>query len=613
MAEDATPVSEETETEQPAEEVEAPVEETTFTVLDAEGLNALDDEALATYHADAVQVFDAEVLAATDLENIEALASTIEASTALSAARVEAAEAKAAKIAELSAAVHATIPETAEESAEVEQALDNSIPEGEEPAEAKTFTIAKQATPTKSDSLPANVEHVDVQPEAKRQPVLVASAAGVIQGDKPLDGERMTDLSAAASFAKSKLSTRFRFGATTDEPVMLFQHMRNYDDEFTLRNDSADEAKFKAVTKPLSRKELGSLVAAAVEGGETYQTQCGPVQEIMEFCDEEVTGLCTVPTLNLTNGCVTRRWDDTSIKDWIGALRESRTCDPCEAKPVFGVTCGEPREPVGICARPLIMEASNWTLMCDDGIWERNIARALTAHQVNVHLDTIEDMEQMFVSVEDLDTVTPGVYQDWTDHSVLGAGVSFFSALELYVKVLRQQLCYDAAINIKLPTWALCNIRQDMARVECCDVDAMGDQRMAQKFAQIGVQVEYINFYYDLDPASHVFPSQIPVIVNTSNGIIRQQKPQLNFGFNIRDSVLNEFNLVQGMVEDFYAHDFVCVRPQGVLLPACVTGARATNLEEACGAPALPYAAPEGEFPRPCDDGEKKAAVKTAE
>lgn len=315
----------------------------------------------------------------------------------------------------------------------------------------------------------------------------------------------------------------------------------------------------------------------------TASSGCGPCETVYDYCDlSQVGELVKVPERQFTRGSICFP-ESIDIKDIIDQLCENICCyDPdveCVKIPIE-FDCPGPRNEITICARFLSMKFNNFVARSNPELYEDAIRKALKAHQIMVHLDTLRAMlNDPFTEECDL---TAGNYPD-------GAASGLLTQIEFLVEMMRSKYCMGSTAGLEaiMPRWVRSVVRADMARANSMPDYNVSNEMIGSWFASRGARVQFVDYWQQIpgDCSSLDFPGTFKALFYPAGTFIRGTQGTLDLGNEIRTQEDIEANCYRSFVEDFYATGSVCDGALIATLNSCATGARGENVAIDCNGP----------------------------
>lgn len=546
-----------------------------------EDLTGLTGDELAKIEADAVAAADAiiakDAADLTDADEAEAerLLSTVETVRAESTRRVEAAEARASKVADLRTRIHAEdetpegdAPEGEEsESAEGDAAEPESPAEGDAPAEvgesiaasgaAKPTSIARVAARTKPRGLP------DAPKSVAPKATLLAAAGHETD---------VAEIAKAAIRAAQSFPTGSRGGRQT---VPLARIERPEIDGLVASASMSESAMREVLDRAADESRLpgGSLLAS---GG-----WCAPSENLYDLAAglETLDGLVSIPEISVTRGGVnfTVGPDFSNLFGGAGFIHTEANDIAGDSKACFTVPCpsfSEVRlEAIGVCIIAGILGQKAYP----ENV-ERWISGTMAAHAHRVNGVTLDDMSDGSTAVT---IVAPGT----------GAASSVLSAVSLQVADMknRHRMGFGAVLELVLPEWSRELFRSDLAKfhgVSPDDAFKITDAQINGWFAERKVAVQWVVDWQDnfsVDVASGIggptpattWPANLKFLLYPAGTFVRGGGNIINIEA-LYDSTLLETNDYTALfTEDSHLTAKRGFESRVVTVPVCASGEQA--------------------------------------
>lgn len=561
-----------------------------------EDLTGLTVEELAKVESDAVTAADAIIgkdpadLTDADEAELGRLGETVKSVRGETSRRGEAAEARAAKIADMRALIHAEdeVPvegeggETAEPEvepeveapAEVEAPVEGDAGTGEAIAASggsAAPSLARVAARTKPRGLP---DHKDAVAKGYQGPkaTLLASAG---------HETNVADIAKAAIKAAQSFPTGKRGGRQT---VPLARIERPEIDGLTASGEMSESAIRSILDRAGDESRLpgGSLLAS---GG-----WCAPSETDYALAPglESMDGMVSLPEISVTRGGInfTVGPDFSNLFGGAGFIHTEANDIAGDSKACFTVPCPsftEVRlEAIGVCIIAGILGQKAYP----ENV-ERWITGTLAAHAHRVNGVTLDDMS-------DDSTVVSGMVVPGT-----GAASSQLSGLALQIADMRNRhrMGFGTTLEVVLPEWDRNLIRSDLAKFHSIapdDAFKITNAQIDAWFASIGAAVQWVvdwqdNFSVDVvsgiggpTPATS-WPSTVKAMLYPAGTFVRGGGNIITIEA-LYDSTLLETNDYTALfTEDSHLTAKRGFESRLVTLQSCPTGEQApTATEHAC-------------------------------
>lgn len=458
---------------------------------------------------------------------LEVLADTCGAIRAEIERRDGASAALAAKAAELAARINpaaATFADAEEEEAEEE------VVEEAPAAPAQTVVPAAVAAPAGVAVASARTRpRVDLAALSRKapgggvaartatSPTMTITAASDLPG--PLAGKEITSVKELSRAVAAKFGS-FPIGSNNVEMRgTIANFRRNFPDDLVasgvkgsdedMLEYAADERRLPGgslAASVLLRNEqlsktngqsLDSLVAAlspnAVLPGAINSVWCAPYEIDTTLCEplESADGFVELPTVGVRPPGViyTKGFDWWRLFDFNVDLTES--CDPCFVKPCMDMPCPE-WDQADVCIEPFCIESCILKERAFQSWYDLFVRRAMMAFRRWQNVQVLEKVLALIAAQPGTNTVnfaaSPTFPGPW------GSGSTTFDSLALLASWYRDlyRMPMGSTMEVIAPHWVRNVLRADLAKkVGCCNED-ISNAMIDQKFANIGLRVQWI-------------------------------------------------------------------------------------------------------------------------
>jgi subtilisin family serine protease len=451
----------------------------------------LADDALATYAASVLAAFtaiaEAEAPSEAQVAEAEGYADHLDAIATEQGARVERAEALAARTSALRTRFAKDDPEPEPEEEEDDEELKSATPEEEKELSEEAQRIS--STPPPESQARSGVQTLarrvkrPAKPAATRNPVTITAAADVPDF---ATGSKMSNLDAVST----ALVNRMRgFGAPSGDGVGedlrhagVASFRLDFPAELTIDRHSDDMEVLTHASKE-TRLPGGSLVAA---GG-----WCAPSETLYDLCAGETTeGILSIPEVNVSRGGIkyTRGPDFSAIYTAVGFCQTEAQAISGTAKTCVTVPC-PPFVEVRLDACGLCIKAPILTNAAYPELIQRWVSGALVAHQHKMNAKVIQ-----------------AIATGSTAKTSVGLGAvatDTLDALTLYGDQLKQKyrLSLNSSLEVVVPFWVKDAIKTDIARRNAIATEVVTDAVVAAHFAAFNLNVQYV---YDVQELPYV-------------------------------------------------------------------------------------------------------------
>jgi hypothetical protein len=246
---------------------------------------------------------------------------------------------------------------------------------------------------------------------------------------------------------------------------------------------------------------------------------------------------------------------------------------PPPTKPCFHIPCvtfTECRlELEGLC-----VTAGNLTDRAYPELIRRYLSLVLTGH---LHRMNTQKILKMLAIVDDTVTLA----------ATFAAASAVLAGLELQVQDLRDQFSMSegAIIEAMAPRWLRGPIRADIARRECCSLEAVSNEQIRTYLQASGISLQFVSNWQDLgDPENPAleWPTSVSILLWLPGAYRELTGPTLDIAV-ARDSVLNSTNdFTVAFTEESYQ---ICKPGCGsrlVNIPICPSGASGERVALVC-------------------------------
>jgi hypothetical protein len=286
--------------------------------------------------------------------------------------------------------------------------------------------------------------------------------------------------------------------------------------------------------------DLSSVDVLVASGG-----WCAPSETIYDFaCEVEAPpDAVNLPTFTTRRGGVRypvsptyadfKNLTNNGLFTWTEADDIAAATQPGgPEKPCFKIPCvtfTECRlELEGLC-----VTAGNLTDLAYPELIRRYMSLVLTAH---LHRMNTQKILKMLATVDDTVVLA----------ATFAAASAVLAGIELQVQDLRDQfsLSKNSVVEAMAPRWLSGVIRADIARRECCSLDAVTDAEIQSYLRGAGIQLQFVSDWQELgDPAAPalVWPTTVDILLWLPGSYRELTGPSLDIAV-ARDSVQNATN-----------------------------------------------------------------------
>lgn len=543
-------------------------------------LKELDNDALAQSIEDALEAISDVTEESTDeeLAEAEAVLEYINTARGESAAREQAAQERADRVARLKEAAKGSDEDDSEEG-------DESAPEGAEEEDDAEVAEVRELQPAASEVAEVAATGKTVK-AAVRKPI-AARVTKAQKEEKPEQKKSLISLTAAAEVPGFAAGQKFDSLLASADVVlsklksypserMPNMHMRNsalmIEVPSQFRQEQQDVSELLLQLSAEARLTGGSLTAAGGWGA--------PSEQLLDFCaPEQIDGLVDLPEFTVTRpGVSYTRGPDfatvlangTGYWDMDEATAEAGVEQKTSLRPSIPTFTEKRLDAVGV-----MMEAG---LLLRQG-WPELIARyealLLKAHAYKMNQKKLAQIQAFTGAATN---ITNG----------FGNELDFLHVVELVAEGERQRnfLASGQTLEVLAPAWSRAVIRAGLAQRSGVDTISVSNEQINSHFAARGVRVQWLRGYQDMPLASGIavtYPDTVEFIMYPAGTYVVGTSPVIQL-----DTVYDSVNLKKNdYVHLFLEQGVLMTNPCGdgrrISLPFLATGSRAADAAKTTG------------------------------